>query len=99
MATYFFCLMKGLIWSSMAAKASATFLRRLSPLTRDTTERLSGAAACIASGAQAGARAANRIISRRVKRSGVMEDLLGKNRSLTPCLVIRVAVAGKVRVI
>src|SRR3954471_23218340 len=72
MATYFFLLMKGLIWSSMAARASAMFFRRLSPLTRETMERLSGAAACIANGAQAGARAAKRSIWRREKRSGVM---------------------------
>src|SRR3954452_25011072 len=70
-ATYFFLLMKGLIWSSMAASASAMFLRRLSPLTSETTELVSGAA-CIANGAQAGARAAKRIISRRVKRRDVM---------------------------
>src|SRR3954452_20376153 len=71
-ATYFFLLMKGLIWSSMAASASAMFLRRLSPLTSETTDFVSGAA-CSANGAQAGARAANRIISRRVERRDVME--------------------------
>src|SRR5689334_19705524 len=37
--TYFLVLSTGRSWSSIAARASAAFLRRLSPLMRETVER------------------------------------------------------------
>src|SRR3954454_17273138 len=71
MATYFLVRRTGRIWSSIATSASVIFLRRLSPLTRETVERF-WATDWAASGAQAGAMAASRSMSRRVNRSVVM---------------------------
>src|SRR5438067_233104 len=85
MTTYFLVRSTGRIWSSIAMSASVMFLRRLSPLTSPTVERFS-AAARAANGAQAGAIAASRIMSRRVNRRAVMETS-GENQSLAPLLV------------
>src|SRR5436190_20439607 len=71
MATYFFVRRTGRTWSSIAARASAMFWRRFSPLTRATAERVVGVD-CAASGAQAGAMAASRSMSRRVTRGDGM---------------------------
>src|SRR5215472_4772193 len=75
MRTYFLVLSTGRSWSSMAASTSAAFLRRLSPLMRDTVERAAAGffvwARTGRQGRSAGAKAVSCNIVRREKVVGI----------------------------